>query len=153
MTNAQDTTYGLKLLTAEDLDRSKGWNEEVDNRLTQYRYILRDITADIHSLNLRWWKNLYTNETLFRNRGEMLMLMVSELSEAMEGERKNLQDKHLPYRRAAEVELADCIIRILDYAGGLGYDIAGALIDKLIYNASREDHTAAARSQDGGKKW
>jgi hypothetical protein len=36
----------------------------------------------------------------------------------MEGERKNLMDDKLPYRKMAEVELADVYIRISDYAGG-----------------------------------
>lgn len=39
-------------------------------------------------------------------------------AEAMEGERKGLMDDHLPHRPMAEVELADALIRLFDYAGG-----------------------------------
>jgi hypothetical protein len=98
-----------------------------------------------------WWTDLATGKPLQRNKGEMLMLMVSEISEAMEGERKNLMDDHLPHRRMAEVELADTLIRIFDYAGGHGYDLAGAMIDKLAYNAQRADHKPENRRQEGGK--
>jgi len=60
--------------------------------------------------------------------------MHSELSEAMEGERKDLMDDKLPHRRMAEVELADTLIRIFDYAGAYGYDLQGAYREKMAYN-------------------
>lgn len=50
---------------------------------------------------------------------EKLMLIVSEVGEAMEGFRKNKTDEHLPHRKSVEVELADAIIRIADLAGAL----------------------------------
>lgn len=100
-----------------------------------------------------WWSDLTTGQPKERNIGEMMMLMVSELSEAFEGERKNMVDTHLPHRRMAEVELADAIIRILDYAGGFGYDVGGALVEKLYYNQHRDDHKIENRKKDGGKKF
>lgn len=103
--------------------------------------------------NDKWWKDPLTGEPLKRNRGELLMLIVSEIAEAMEGERKNLMDDKLPHRRMAEVELADAMIRILDYAGGHDYDIGGAFVEKMAYNATRADHTAAERLKENGKKF
>src|SRR4051812_7282747 len=44
------------------------------------------------------------NHELFPTR---IALCHSELSEALEGHRKNLMDDHLPHRKMAEVELAD----------------------------------------------
>lgn len=114
---------------------------------------LNKLAVDVHKANVRWWTDPLTGERLFRNKGEMLMLMVSEIAEAMEGERKNLMDDKLPHRRMAEVELADLLIRLLDYAGGWGYDLGGATTEKLTYNAVREDHTNAARLAPNGKKW
>jgi NTP pyrophosphatase (non-canonical NTP hydrolase) len=72
-----------------------------------------------------------------RNVGELIALMHSELSEALEAHRKDLADDKLPHRSGLEVELADCVIRILDAAGGLGLDLGGAVEEKLAYNAGR----------------
>ncbi len=100
-----------------------------------------------------WWHCLHTRERVDRNRGELLMLIVSEVAEAMEAERKDLMDDKLPHRPGSEVELADAVIRILDYCGGHGYDLAGALLEKLDYNANRADHKPEHRRQAGGKKF
>lgn len=100
-----------------------------------------------------WHTNIHTGELLERNKGEMLMLVVSEVAEAMEGERKNLMDDHLAHRKMVEVELADAVIRIFDYAGRFGYDIGGAMEEKLEYNAKRADHKIENRLKDGGKKF
>ena len=100
-----------------------------------------------------WWDDVKTGEPLERNDGEMLCLMHSELSEAMEGLRKNLMDDHLPDRKMTEVELADCIIRIMDFAGAKGYDLGGAIIEKLRYNTKRADHKPENRAKEGGKSF
>lgn len=98
-----------------------------------------------------WWTDLKTGEPIQRNKGELLMLIVSEVAEAMEGERKNKMDDHLPHRRSAEVELADVIIRVFDYCGAFGYDLAGAYEEKIAYNQSRLDHKPENRAKEGGK--
>jgi NTP pyrophosphatase (non-canonical NTP hydrolase) len=112
--------------------------------------VIRDV---IHQANARWWTDLRTGERIERNVGELLMLVVSELAEAMEGHRKGLMDDKLPSRTMLEVELADAMIRIFDLAGGLGLDIHGAFIEKMAYNATRADHTREGRLAPGGKKY
>lgn len=107
----------------------------------------------VHEANKSWWRDLETGAPKARNVGELLMLCTSELAEAMEGHRKNLPDDKLPHRSMFEVELADCIIRILDIAGGMGLDIGGAFEEKMAYNARREDHKVESRLKDGGKKY
>lgn len=114
---------------------------------------LNMLARECHEANRHWWHDLRTGERLVRNKGELLCLMHSELSECMEGERKGLMDDHLPHRKMAEVELADLLIRVFDYAGAFGYDLDGAVAEKRAYNATRADHQAAARLAAGGKKW
>lgn len=99
-----------------------------------------------------WYRNPQTGETVKRNFGEVVALMHSELSEALEADRKGLMDDHLPHLDGRAVEFADCIIRILDTAKELGIDVAGALIEKNRYNRHREDHKLESRSA-GGKKY
>lgn len=100
-----------------------------------------------------WWNDPATGEPKDRNDGEMIALMHSELSEALEGVRKGTNDSHLPHRLSVEVELADTLIRIFDYAGARGLDLAGAVVEKLAYNTQRADHKLEARSVSGGKKF
>ena len=90
------------------------------------------------------------NEAMFPTR---IALCHSELSEALEGNRKGLMDDHLPHRQMAEVELADTVIRVFDLAGAMGYDLGAAIAEKLAYNAQRADHKHAARLAAGGKKY
>ena len=88
-----------------------------------------------------------------RNTGELLCLVHSEISEAMEGDRKNLMDDKLPHRKMLEVELADALIRIFDIAGAKGLDLGGAIAEKRAYNAVRKDHKVENRLKDDGKKY
>lgn len=115
--------------------------------------MLNDLSKRCHEANKKWWQDPATGHTISRNKGEMIALMHSELSEALEGERKDLPDDKLPHRRMAEVELADVLIRIFDYCGAYGYDLDGAFEEKMSYNMKRADHTHEARMQPGGKKF
>jgi NTP pyrophosphatase (non-canonical NTP hydrolase) len=82
---------------------------------------------------------------------EKLCLIHSEVSEAMEGLRKNLPDDKLPHRSMFEVELADAAIRIFDLAGAMGFDLGTAIAEKMEFNARRPDHKPEARAAEGGK--
>lgn len=115
---------------------------------------LRDIQKIIYNYNVAagWYTDLETGLPKKRNFGEVIALMHSELSEALEGWRKNLMDDHLPTRKMVEVELADAVIRILDTAEAEGLDLAGALQEKFLYNQSRADHKIENRLKDNGKK-
>jgi len=70
--------------------------------------------------------------------GEVLMLIVTELAEAMEAYRDgDAESEKIPAFSKLEEELADAIIRILDFAGGETLDIEGALRAKMVYNEGR----------------
>lgn len=114
---------------------------------------LNTLAARVHIANRKWWVSLDTGEPIQRNVGELLMLCVSELAEALEGHRKDLQDDKLPHRKMFEVEIADTVIRLLDISAGLGLDLGGAFEEKMAFNAVREDHQAEARRLAGGKKY
>ena len=114
---------------------------------------LNDYARQCRAANDTWWRDPETGEPIERNKGELLMLMVSEIAEAMEGERKGLMDDKLPHRPMAEVELVDALIRIFDYAGEHGYDLDGAYLEKMAFNEARDDHKPEHRVAAGGKKW
>jgi len=73
------------------------------------------LAVDIHLDNVEagWWKP-YPNK-LDRYKTAM-MLVISGLAEAVEGDRKDLQDDHLPQYKMLHVEIADAFIRLLDSA-------------------------------------
>lgn len=117
---------------------------------------LNRLASDIYAINRTngFWDNGK------RNAGESLMLIVSELSEALEADRKdrhvnlaefeevvnssdNLQD--IQYRKLFEThlkdrfetELADTLIRLLDYCGGNNIPIEQLVKHTLRYNKLR----------------
>ena len=65
-----------------------------------------------------------------RNMGEVLMLIVTELAEAMEAHRKQDQEN---FRE----ELADTFIRLFDLCGGFNIDIQAEINKKSEKNKER----------------
>lgn len=84
---------------------------------------LSALAVEIHGDNCRagWWTDLNSGQRqdllTTRNRGELLMLSVTELDEAVDAHLGGLMDDKLPHRLGFSVELADCAIRVLDTLG------------------------------------
>ena len=86
----------------------------------------QELATQIHAFNVAagWWdKHLHDKAGRFE---EAMMLVFSEVAEAMEGLRKDLDDDKLPCYKMYDVELADTMIRLLDLAGAYGVDVGGA---------------------------
>lgn len=111
---------------------------------------------DIHDNNVKvgWWKDSVTYGGDVADKyfvATKLCLSHSEISEGMEGLRKNLADDKLPHWPMLAVEIADAIIRLLDIAGYFGWPIGQIMAEKMAYNAIRKDHQLEVRNADGGK--
>lgn len=101
---------------------------------------------DIHETAIEkgWWENP-------PELGTSLMLVVTEVAEAMEEHRLGYAPdvvRHLwgaaesaigvvPKPEGIPTELADVIIRVLDIAGAYNIDIEAAFLEKLAYNRTR----------------
>jgi hypothetical protein len=46
-------------------------------------------------------------------------------------------DKHLPHRSAECVELADLVIRVMDYAAAYGHPLPEVILEKMCFNSYR----------------
>ena len=118
---------------------------------------INDVVDACHnaSYNAGWWTDKEGNDLSLNPMcfAQKLCLVHSEISEAMEGDRKDLMDDKLPHRKMAEVELADAVIRIFDLAGHYNMDLGGAIVEKIAYNAIRPDHKKENREATGGKAY
>ena len=113
------------------------------------------------SVESGWWHSM-AGEPLELNFGERIALIHSELSEALEGGRKDLESDHIEGFSAVEEELADALIRLFDTAGAYYMDRKGeevnirlgaAFVAKLAYNRKRADHKPEVRAAEGGKEF
>lgn len=100
---------------------------------------IRDLMKQVHAMAVEkgFWEAP-------RNVGEMIALVHSELSEALEEHRNDRVP--LYYEESSDsgmkpcgfaVELADALIRLLDIAAGLDLDLDSAIERKMAYNAGR----------------
>lgn len=106
----------------------QGENKISNGRMTVET--INQLAVEIFEQNreIGWWDDL--NRCPFQT----LQLVNTEIAEATEGDRKGLMDDHLPHRKMAEVELADTMIRALDFAGRYGWRFSPRLtVDRDSY--------------------
>jgi NTP pyrophosphatase (non-canonical NTP hydrolase) len=136
MTNTQlqfIESFNALATEAHDTAVSKGWWSNEDAELlavisTCARMSPKDSDALIE----------IASKISNKNDGEMIALMHSELSEALEALRHgNPPDDKVPEFSGVEAELADVIIRIFDLASQRGWRVAEALVAKMEMNKGR----------------
>ena len=112
--------------------------------------MINELSKRIHEVNVK--NGFYEDE---KNIGEMLCLIHSEVSEALECDRKDKYASHsyrsqfrdndedfkanfeLAIKDTFEDELADIMIRVMDLAAFKGVDLESHIEAKLRYNSLR----------------
>lgn len=118
----------------DDFPRIERWDDiKHDASLYLFPHCWNRLAREVNGVAREkgWWDS-------DRSDGEIVALMHSELSEALEGLRKgNPDDEHVPGYPSVAVELADTVIRIMDFSVARGHDVAGAIFAKKEFNKTR----------------
>lgn len=99
----------------------------------QFIHAMTAMAAAVHqtAVSKGWWEGAC-------NDGEKIALMHSELSEALEALRAGNPQCDKPIELSAvEEEMADVLIRMMDWAQFKGFDLGRAVVAKARYNAGR----------------
>lgn len=112
--------------------------------------IFRALQNRVHknAINKGWWVQRDRAVEILKGHGlealatnlvksQCILLEHCELSEGVEGMRKDLTDDHLPAFPMEVVEHADAFIRMLDLAEKYNWPLIEAILAKMDYNEGR----------------
>jgi NTP pyrophosphatase (non-canonical NTP hydrolase) len=137
MSNGQSKDYSREIYKAYEGSGMSIYSNETTKFVRGWDWV-QDIVHET-AKEKGWWDT-------DRNDGELIALMHSELSECLEALRKPGDSEHIPDFTGVEEELADVIIRIMDFAGARKLMVAAAILAKIEFNKSRP-------VKHGGKKF
>lgn len=141
--NATIDDEKLRKVTEETMSQAKTWPRILSEDEMKREYetgILSITTATALAHKNALIKGWHEPQ---RQPGELIALMHSELSEALEEIRNGRPVDEIYYNRGSKkpegvpVELADCVIRIMDFCGLHDIDLAEAITTKMDYNETR----------------
>lgn len=134
-----DASHYIRQLMEEKKEINKLCNSAIEYDFVQ---CFKNLSVLVHENAVN--KGFWNTEVDF---SRFISLCHAELSEALEAERNSIEhSEHIPDFTGIEEELADVIIRIMDYSGAKKLRVAAAIIAKIQYNKSRP-------VMHGGKKF
>lgn len=137
--NKRPTREQIKTAQEEAIAQTKAAHEALVQRYSDsFELLAPQVTAQFDTLGLLI-NTFMTHQGFWQsdNTGEKIALMHSELSEALEADRKNLESEHIPEFSGVEEELADVLIRIFDFAHQHELRLGAALAAKMQFNLTR----------------
>lgn len=134
----------LEVMEDELAQRNQEWDQVVEGNVApepDLRKRFSNALIDLRAFQKRVYQNAKAKGFWDKptENGTKFSLMHEEISEATGADREgNPADDKIPQFSGIEAELADCMIRILDFAEGRNMDVIGAMLAKADFNETRQ---------------
>jgi hypothetical protein len=95
-----------------------------------------NLCSRIHKANAKWWTTA-SGQTLRPDPQGMLVVCVPEFIKALKNSGQSPADVVPPQRPELEIAFADMVIRVCDTAAGLGFDLGGAVAERMEHYSAQ----------------